>query len=221
MVKQVRLKDRDDWLRNRKRIGGSDAAAVIGRNPYKTNIELWQEKTGRVEAEDISDRPYVVYGTEAEQYLRELFRLDYPEYDVGYEENNMWINDKYPFAHASLDGWLVDRNGRKGIWECKTTNILQPAQKEKWNGKIPDNYYIQVLHYLMVTEFDFAEVKAQLKYDFGGEIYLQTKHYHIERSEVEDDIRFLEKEERKFWDCVLQDQRPGTILPDYLINLAN
>lgn len=69
MVKQVRLKDRDDWLRNRKRIGGSDAAAVIGRNPYKTNIELWQEKTGRVEAEDISDRPYVVYGTEAEQYL--------------------------------------------------------------------------------------------------------------------------------------------------------
>lgn len=161
MVKMQILKDREEWLQSRHRIGGSDASAILGMNPYRTNIELWQIKTGQLIPEDISDKPYVKYGTKAEEHLRSLFALDFPEYTVCYEENNMWLNDKCPYAHASLDGWLIDEAGRKGVWECKTTNILQSMQKEKWNHRIPDNYYIQLLHYLMVTEFDFAVLKAQ------------------------------------------------------------
>lgn len=209
------LKDRDEWLKARSgRIGGSDASAIIGMNPYRTNIELWQIKTGQLIPEDISDKPYVKYGTEAEQHLRELFKLDYPEYQVMYEENNMWLNDKYPFAHASLDGWLVDQDGRRGVWECKTTNILQSMQKEKWDHRIPDNYYIQVLHYLMVTEFDFAVLKAQLKYDFDDEVYLQTRHYKIERSDVHEDIDFLVSAEKKFWQDIQEKRMPDFILPE-------
>lgn len=209
------LKDRDEWLKARSgRIGGSDASAIIGMNPYRTNIELWQIKTGQLIPEDISDKPYVKYGTEAEQHLRELFKLDYPEYQVMYEENNMWLNDKYPFAHASLDGWLVDQDGRRGVWECKTTNIIQSMQKEKWDHRIPDNYYIQVLHYLMVTEFDFAVLKAQLKYDFDDEVYLQTRHYKMERSDVQEDIDFLVSAEKKFWQDIQEKRMPDFILPE-------
>ena len=178
----ITLDSREDWLNHRERIGGSDASAILGMNPYRTNIELWQIKTGQLIPEDISEKPYVKYGTEAEKYLRELFKLDFPEYQVMYVENNMFLNDKYNFGHASLDGWLIDQNGRRGVWECKTTNILQSMQKEKWNHRIPDNYYVQLLHYLLITEFDFAVLKAQLKYEFNGEIYLQTKHYKIERA---------------------------------------
>ncbi|MCM1128226.1 MAG: YqaJ viral recombinase family protein [Lachnospiraceae bacterium] len=215
MVEKIISGSHEEWLRNRKRrIGGSDASAILGRNPYKTNIELWQEKTGQTAPEDISDKPYVKYGTAAEEYLRELFKLDYPDYTVCYEENNIWVNDRMPWAHASLDGWLIDKDGRKGIWECKTTNILQSMQKEKWKQKIPDNYYVQVLHYLMVTEFDFAELKAQLKYDFGGEIYLQTRHYHIERSEVQEDIDYLMQKEAEFWEYVRNGTRPPRSLPE-------
>ena len=87
-------------------------------------------------------------------------------------------------------------------------------QKEKWNHRIPDNYYIQLLHYLLVTEFDFAMLKAQLKFDFGGEIYLQTKHYRIERSEVQADIDFLEAAERKFCHQVQDRKRPDLVLPE-------
>lgn len=152
MVHMIRLKSHEEWLKHRDRIGGSDAAAIVGMNPYKNNVELWQIKTGQVVPEDISDKPYVKYGTEAEQYLRELFKLDFPEYQVEYVENNMFFNDKYPFAHASLDGWLTDPAGRRGVWECKTTQIQHPGQKGKWIGRVPDNYYIQILHYLMVTE---------------------------------------------------------------------
>lgn len=214
-VEMMQLGSREEWLQARAgRIGGSDASAILGMNPYRTNIELWQIKTGQLVPEDISDKPYVKYGTEAEQYLRELFKLDFPEYQVCYEENNMFLNGKYPFGHASLDGWLIDQNGRLGVWECKTTNILQSMQKEKWDHRIPDNYYIQILHYLLITEFDFAILKAQLKSEFGGEIYIQTKHYKIERSEVQADIELLESSERKFWKQVQERKRPDLILPN-------
>lgn len=216
MVEIKYLKCRDEWLQHRMaRIGGSDASCIVGMNPYRSNVELWQIKTGQVEPEDISDKPYVKYGTHAETYLRELFQLDFPQYQVIYAENNMFLNDKYPFAHASLDGWMIEKEtGRTGILEIKTTNILQSMQKEKWNHRIPDNYYIQVLHYLMVTEFDFAILKAQLKSEFNGEVYLQTRHYKIERSEVEEDIHFLENAERKFWHQVQERKRPALLLPE-------
>lgn len=207
------LRNHNEWLKNRTRIGGSDASAILGMNPYMNNVDLWEIKTGLKTQKDISEEPYVKYGTKAEKYLRELFKLDFPEYEVKYYENNMWTNDKYPFSHASLDGWLIDQDGRKGIWECKTTNILQSQQKEKWNQRIPDNYYIQVLHYLMVTGFDFAVLKAQLKSEFAGNVYLQTKHYHIERSDVEEDIKYLAEAESKFWNQVQSKTRPPLILP--------
>ena len=216
MIKMNVLQNHAAWLEARSHyIGGSDAAAVLGLNPYKSNLELWQEKTGLMVPEDISEKPYVKYGHAAEGYLRDLFALDFPEYEVGYTENNIWLNDAFPFAHASLDGWLADQDGRKGILEIKTTNILQSMQKEKWDHRIPDNYYIQVLHYLMVTEFDFAVLKAQLKYEFqGGDIMLQTKHYKIERSEVQQDILYLAQKEADFWESVQAKKKPALLLPE-------
>lgn len=214
MVTMKVLASHEEWLASRKKIGGSDAACILGLNPYRSNIELFDIKTGRAEQEDISDKPYVKYGTEAEKHLRELFALDFPQYKVEYVENNMWENDKYPFAHASLDGYITDQDGRKGVWECKTTEIINPSQKAKWDNAIPDNYYIQVLHYLLVTEFDFAILKAQLKYRHNNEMWLVTKHYHIERSEVEEDIKYLAEKEKEFWENVENDKRPNLILPN-------
>lgn len=138
--------DHTAWLKARGYgIGGSDASAILGMNPYKSNIELFEEKTGRRLPEDISDRSYVKYGTQAEPLIRSLFTLDYPEYQVIYHENRILRNETFPFMQASLDGELIDSEGRKGILEIKTTNILQSMQREKWKDRIPDNYYIQVL----------------------------------------------------------------------------
>lgn len=215
MLKLLTFNSREEWLKARAgRIGGSDASAVVGLNPYKDNVTLWMEKTGQAAAEDVSEKPYVKYGTQAEDHLRELFKLDFPEYQVLYEPDNMWLNDRFPWAHASLDGWLVDQDGRQGILEIKTTNILQSMQKKKWNQRIPDNYYIQLLHYLMVTEFDFAVLKAQLKFDYGGDIVLHTRHYRIERSEVEADIEYLQSSEKTFWKQVQERKQPALILPE-------
>lgn len=214
-VTMTTLKCRSDWMKHRQRyIGGSEAAAIVGLNPYMSNQDLWEIKTGIRVPEDISKKDYVKYGTKAEKHLRDLFKLDYPQYKVDYKANNSWTNDKYPWAAASLDGVLTEKEtGRKGILEIKTTNILQSMQREKWDHRIPDNYYLQILHYLMVTEFDFVVLKAQLRSEFEGDVYLQTKHYRIERSEVEEDIQYLAREEEKFWQCVTENRRPALILP--------
>ena len=217
MVEKIILNSRSEWLEKRAgRIGGSDASCIVGMNPYKSNVELWEEKTGKRQADDISDKPYVKYGTEAEEHLRALFALDFPQFKVSYEENNMWINSDYPFAHASMDGWLEDENGRKGILEIKTSNILQSMQKEKWNHRIPDNYYLQVLHYLMVTGFDFAVLKAQLKSEFAGDVVLSTKHYFIERADVEEDIEILKNAEKTFYEMIQKNIKPNLILPNLI-----
>lgn len=208
------LKNREEWLAERRNyIGGSEASAVIGYNPYQSNIDLWELKTGRRKAEDISNKPYVLYGTKAEEHLRELFKLDFPQYKVEYIDNNMFFNDKYPFAHASLDGWLTDADGKRGILEIKTTEIMGSVQREKWNKQIPNNYYIQVLHYMMVLEADFAVLKGQLKSNFDEMPSLQTKHYYIERSEVENDIQFLANAEKEFYQHIKNDTLPNLILP--------
>ena len=214
-ITMLELGSRDEWLQARgKRIGGSEASAVVGLNPYMSNTDLWSIKTGRREAEDISDKPYVRYGHDAEPLLRELFKLDFPDYKVGYVDNNLFLNSRYPWAHASLDGWLQDPEGRTGILEIKTTEILQSMQKEKWKDRIPDNYYLQVLHYMMVMEADFACLKAQLKYDYDGDIYLQIRHYWIERQDVENDIRILSEKEEEFWHHMQNGTRPATLLPE-------
>lgn len=207
--------DRKSWLEARaKRIGGSDASAIIGMNPYMTNLELWEKKTGRNKPEDISSNPNVIYGTKAENLLRELFRLDYPVYEVGYEENNLFLNTEYPFGHASLDGWLTDNTGRKGILEIKTATILSQAQKSKWDNKVPDNYYVQVLWYMAIYEAEFAILKAQLKYEYGDDVFLITKHYRFERSDVQDDIDYLMKAGAEFSEYIKNDTRPPLLLPE-------
>lgn len=214
MVEMTVLADREAWLKNRIRgIGGSDISAVVGMNPYKTNVELWMEKTGQTTPEDISEKDYVKYGTEAECHLRELFKLDFPQYAVDYVENNSFTNSKYPWAVVSLDGWLTDEDGRRGVWECKTTNILNSMHREKWNNHVPDNYYCQVLFYMAVTEAEFGVIKAQLKTVFDGIPYIQTKHYFIEREDVQSDIDFLMQKGAEFWQYVIAKKEPPLVLP--------
>lgn len=211
-------KNRAEWLKARiNGIGASEAAAVVGMSPYKSNTELWEEKTGRRKAPDISDKPYVQYGKEAEKHLRALFALDYPQYQVDYDEFGMIRNcSHFPWAFATLDGALTDKEtGKHGILEIKTTEIMRAGQWDEWNNRIPQHYYIQVVHQLLATGYSFAWLKAQIKYtDKSGTKQATIRHYYIERSEVEADIKWLAEREKVFWDCVVNDKRPALILPE-------
>lgn len=212
------LSEHGEWLENRKKgIGGSDAASVVGLSSFKSNVRLWEEKTGRREPEDISDKPYVRYGKEAEKHIRELFKLDYPQYRVDYDEFGMIANNpNMPFAFSTLDGDLTEiSTGRKGILEIKTTEIMRAGQWDEWNGCVPQTYYCQVLHQLLSTGYDFAILKAQIKYTArDGSKCAAIRHYLIERENILDDIKWLAEQEKTFWKCVQEDRKPPLILPE-------
>lgn len=207
-----------DWLEQRKKgIGGSDAAAVIGKSPWKSNIQLWEEKIGRLKGDDlIGNLECVKYGKAAEEHLRALFAIDFPQYEVMHEPFKIYQLKQYPFLQASLDGLLTEKEtGRRGILEIKTTEILRSIQNESWNnGIIPDNYYYQVLHYMNVMDAEFAVLKAQLKYVYSdGDIKTVCRHYTLEREQCENDIKHLQQKEIQFWnDYVLTDTQPPLIV---------
>lgn len=207
-------KDKRDWLDLRKQsIGGSDAATTLGLNPWKTTEQLWEEKLEMTKPEDISSKEAVVYGQRAEKPLADLFVLDFPSYKL-YRKNNMLLrNKKLTWMTYSPDGELIDEQGRKGLLEIKTTTINQSMQREKWNDKIPDNYFCQILHGLLVTGYDFVVLKAQLKSIWPEGIRISTKHYFFERRDVEMDMRHLLKAEMNFWEYVSEEKRPPLILP--------
>lgn len=207
--------NRQEWLQERmKGLGGSDASAILGMNPYKSNIELWQEKTGRVVPEDIGHKPYVKYGNDAEKYLVSLFELDYPEYQVVWNDKfKIHKNPDHQFIYATLDAELTDQSGKQGVLEVKTTEILKSMQWEQWKDGIPNNYYIQVLHQLLATGWGYGILKAQLKTVYSEEVRLNTRHYRIERSEVQEDLDYLLEQEIRFWQHVEKDTKPPLVLP--------
>lgn len=205
------------WLQERRYgIGASDAAAVLGMSKWKSNQALWEEKTGLREPEDISGKPFVQYGHDAEPHLRALFALDHPELRVTYESPYKIIrNDEHPFIFCSPDGELEElATGRHGGLEIKTTEIQNPAQWSEWKGRIPQGYYCQVCHQMLAAGWDFVWLKAQIKWRTkDGELRLDTREYHIERQDELEDIKALKEATIKFWHSVETKQRPALILP--------
>lgn len=113
--------DTPEWLSFRASgIGGSDAAAAIGRSTFKSNIQLWEEKLGLRVIPDISENPRVKYGKQSEDYLTALFALDY-----WHEEWRKGLNlfdDIQPKANSENNASWVSVN--KKIRIVSTTNEI-------------------------------------------------------------------------------------------------
>ncbi len=187
----IRLKDRAEWLdRRQKRIGGSDASALIGKNPWKTKAQLWDDKVAGIRQEITS--PAIEYGTKAEKYIRELFKLKHPGLDVQYEGDVILDSKMYDWMAYSPDGLILDGE-LKGIWECKTHLVHGKLDYAEWQDQIPDAYYIQILHGLLVTGFDFVILTAELRWP---DAQARIMEYRIDRDEVLDDLEWLKQEEK-------------------------
>lgn len=209
-------KDHEEWLRCRNAgIGASDCGTIIGVNRWRTNQELYREKVGISEPEDISDKPQVQLGHDSEPLIRGLFALENPHYQVIYESPYKLIfSDTHDFLFCTPDGELIEKKtGRKGILEIKTTYIHSPSQWDQWNNRIPDTYYAQICHQLLVTGWDFAVLQARIRYSKEGETRVLEKKYTIEREEVLEDMKYVLEREIEFWQCVQEQRCPALILP--------
>ena len=136
---------REGWLRLRKSgIGGSDAGAVCGVNPYKSALAVYQDKI----SEDISDddNEAMRQGRELEEYVAKRFseatRLKVKRSGFIYR------SDEHPFMIADIDRLVI---GEKAGLECKTASAYSA---DKWkDGAIPESYEIQCRHYMAVMGF--------------------------------------------------------------------
>ena len=209
------MTERERWLEKRRNgLGASDAAAVLGISPYKSNVQLYDEKTGKREPDDISNKDCVVFGKEAEKHIRSLFALEHPEYRVEYDEFKMWSRPERPWLFATLDGSLIDTEGRTGILEIKTTELQSYREWEKWTNKIPDYYYAQIVHQLAATGADFSILKAYIRYtDREGSMAAAVREYFFFRDKIREDVNYLIEKETAFWKSVTERRAPALILP--------
>ena len=209
----VKIEDHETWLKERMNgIGGSESGSVLGLNPWCSNVQLWRYKMGIEVPPDISDKPAVKFGKVAEEHIRELFRLDYPNMELDYHAYWVYRNDAYPWQFATLDGELTEDTGRRGILEIKTTTIQNKSQWDEWENGIPQRYYAQILHQLSATGADFVILRAYIRWYRDGELRVTVRDYRIERKDVEADIEYLCEQEMRFMDCVNSGKPPAAII---------
>lgn len=185
--------DKESWLKYRKQgIGGSDAGAVCGLNPYRTAIQVYYDKTSD-SIEDV-DNEAMRQGRELEEYVARRF-CEASGKKVR-RANAMFYDEKNPFMLADVDRMIVGENA--GL-ECKTAS---PYSEEKWrDDKIPLSYQLQCYHYMSVCNADSWYIAVLI---YGRDF----KYYRIERDdEVIENLIRIEKE---FWNEYVLKQ----VIPD-------
>lgn len=193
MIKEIAYKDKEEWLSIRRGyIGGSEAGAVVGLNPYKSAYTLWAEKTGRTP--EFEGNLTTEVGSYLEEFVAQMFMSQARK--AVRRKNRILVNEEYPWACADVDRMVV---GEKAFLECKTTNSPIAIKKFK-NGEYPEMWYCQMTHYLAVTGLEKAYLAVLIECrDF--------KIFELERDEEE--IKALMEAEKDFWNLVKTDTAPS------------
>lgn len=174
---------REEWLRYRKQgIGGSDAGAICGFNPYRTAMQVYYDKTS--DEVEVIDNEAMRQGRELEDYVAKRFAEETGK--KVRRANAMFYDERNPFMLADVDRMIVGENA--GL-ECKT---VSPFMAEHWkDDKIPLSYQMQCYHYMSVCNADRWYVAALI---YGREF----KVYTLERDE--EIIANLIHLEKNFWE---------------------
>jgi putative phage-type endonuclease len=209
MLERIECDNREDWLQARRQqgIGGSDAAAAIGMSPWTSPVELWKIKLGITAQKDLSGNAAVQRGVEWEPILRDIFAQTHPELTVTHHPYDILFQSEREWLCATLDGEIVSADGRKGVLEIKTSSPRGRDGFNEWaNGHIPQHYYIQTLHELLASGYDFVNLYAAL-FSLDGTVTLKPV-VEIERDEVQDDLEWLLNEEERFMRYVTTGRMP-------------
>jgi predicted phage-related endonuclease len=168
-------------------LGGSDANVILSANSERI-LQLWREKRGEAEPQDLSTSIAVMLGNWTEAFNRQWYEGLTGERVVNC---GRVVNcSKYEWRACTLDGVL---EGSGAVWEAKHTSAFAKGDE------VLERYMPQLQHNMAVAG---AEA-AVLSVIFGNHKY--------EVFEVASDwlyqLELLEAEE-SFWDCVLSGQEP-------------
>lgn len=146
---------RELWLAERtKGIGGSDALACVGLDPWKTRLEVYLDKLGQAPERVQTER--MRWGQIVEAAI-----LDWFVEQTGMKIRRLGLmrSIAYPWQLASLDAEAEDG----AVVEIKNTNY---HRRDEWeDDQVADGAECQSQHYMGVVGATHAWVVAQI----GGE----------------------------------------------------
>lgn len=141
--------NRATWLEQRRLgIGGSDAPAIMGLSKWRTPLSVWLDKTGQIEAADESEP--MRWGTLLEPVIRQEYATRTGRAVV---TPGLIRHPDHEFIIGTPDGIADD--GR--IVEIKTARSGD-GWGEPGSDQVPDDYLIQVQHYMMLSGAALADV---------------------------------------------------------------
>jgi len=191
--------DIDRWHAARKEsLGATDAAVILGANPWKSQLELYSEKVGDLRETDLDDIERVQWGKRLEPVVIEAYA---ERAERKAEHANVMLRSKrttWP-AHCTLDGttWLDDLSySDRWPLEVKTAGAFG---QDEWADGIPEMYRIQIHHQMLVT----GAQKATLACLSGGQQLVWTD---VDRDE--DLVSRINAYCDRFWTRVLHREPP-------------
>lgn len=197
--------DEAGWLEGRRgRIGASQVGTVLGlTDQWKTRRQLFDEMTGR-SVDEFKGNEYTKRGQSEEPLIRALWAIEHPNWDVYDGTHLLFVSKPEPWRSCSLDMVCVQRaTGEFVIGEIKTG-----VWTKKWaGGGVPDGYLAQVSQQLDITKFDGAVIVSRLL-SAGGmaepDSFASERAYYFTATNpaVRDNMRYVRKEVRDFWECV-------------------
>lgn len=142
--------NREEWLRYRKSgIGGSDAGAICGVNPYRSAADVYLDKTDDEIRE--TENEAMRQGRDLEDYCAQRF-MEATGLKVK-SSHFIYRSMEHPFMLANIDRSIVGENA--GL-ECKTCSAYSA---ENWkDGTVPESYQIQCQHYMAVMGWDYMYI---------------------------------------------------------------
>jgi len=125
-------------------IGGSDAAAVLGRSRWGTPVSVWAEKTGQTVKNENDNKEEKDWGKRHEPTIIAWFEEKTGKKVV--QQQQQFFHPEHPFLGARVDGLI---QGEDAGFEAKTAASWKSRE---WEGEeIPEEYILQAYHSMMVT----------------------------------------------------------------------
>lgn len=109
---------RATWLEGRRTgIGGSDVAAVLGLNPWKTPLDVWNDKLGLSEDKGMSEPAY--WGTVLEDTVAKEFQLSTGKRVQ--KVSHQFADPETPWAIANIDRAIINPDIAKRVRPLEMT----------------------------------------------------------------------------------------------------
>lgn len=154
------------------------------------------EKTGLMIPEE-TDSKYAHFGTVLERIVRKEF-IQRTGIKVRVKKC-MFQHPDYTYMLADVDGVIYNKEEGLCIFEAKTASAYK---WNVWESGVPEEYQLQVQHYMAVTGANRAYVAALV----GGNRFI----YHVVERD-EELIGLIIKMEKQFWEQHVQKQIPPAL----------